>query len=468
MSYGILDLAPYVPPMRLERSEIYAAIGWAVPSLKGLATGERAIANWDEDAITMGFEAARTCLSAVQKPPSRITFASTTFPFADRSNSGIICSALDMPSSVRNEDVFGSRRAAVSALVRHFETKADGLLVASDCRDAKPGSAQEMNYGHGAAAVLLGKGRVKAEIIAASSIHDDLVDQYRSRGNRFDYALEERWVREEGWLKTVPQAIENVINEAKISTENLDKIIVHGSSGASRSIAKKFGISQEKVANNLYSSVGDLGTAHPLLMLAEAVKHSNTGDFILMVGFGQGADVVLLKRTKEKLTNDWDFESNRRVVKNYTQYLSLRDMIAIDFGLRAERDNRTALSAFYRKNKEITGMLGGRCTKCNTLQFPKSLICVKCGASHSQEFESLANMIGRIKSFTEDWLAYTPFPPYIYGNVEFEGEANIMLEFADFGPGEVKVGGHVRLVFRIKDYDNKRDFRRYFWKPAPS
>ena len=45
--------------MRLERSEIYAAVGWTVPSLKGLATGERAIANWDEDAITMGFEAAQ-------------------------------------------------------------------------------------------------------------------------------------------------------------------------------------------------------------------------------------------------------------------------------------------------------------------------------------------------------------------------------------------------------------------------
>ena len=157
MSYGVLNLAPYVPPMRLERGEIYAAVGWAVPSLKGLATGERAVANWDEDTITMGFEAARRCLSFNQKPPSRVTFASTTFPFADRSNSGVICSALNMPSSVRNEDVFGSRRAAVSALVRHFETKADGLLVASDCRDAKPGSAQEMSYGHAAAAVLLGE-----------------------------------------------------------------------------------------------------------------------------------------------------------------------------------------------------------------------------------------------------------------------------------------------------------------------
>ena len=30
-----------------------------------------------------------------------------------------------------------------------------------------------------------------------------------------------------------------------------------------------------------------------------------------------------------------------------------------------------------------------------------------------------------------------------------------------------KVGREVRMVFRVKDYDHKRNFRRYFWKPAP-
>ena len=41
-----------------------------------------------------------------------------------------------------------------------------------------------------------------------------------------------------------------------------------------------------------------------------------------------------------------------------------------------------------------------------------------------------------------------------------------MLEFTDFTAGQVKVGDCVRLVFRIKDFDHKRNFRRYFWKPA--
>jgi len=94
-------------------------------------------------------------------------------------------------------------------------------------------------------------------------------------------------------------------------------------------------------------------------------------------------------------------------------------------------------------------------------------VCVKCGALDSQSPESLAEMRGRVKSYTEDWLAYTPLPPYLYGNVEFADGANLMLEFTDFAPGAVGVGSEVRLVFRIKDFDTRRHFRRYFWKPAP-
>jgi uncharacterized OB-fold protein len=112
-------------------------------------------------------------------------------------------------------------------------------------------------------------------------------------------------------------------------------------------------------------------------------------------------------------------------------------------------------------------MMGGRCRECNTLQFPHAPMCVVCGAHNSQDPESLSGLIGTVKSYTEDWMAYTAHPPYIYGNVEFEDGANIMLEFTDFEAGQVAVGSRVRMVFRVKDFDHKRNFRRYFWKPAP-
>jgi len=43
----------------------------------------------------------------------------------------------------------------------------------------------------------------------------------------------------------------------------------------------------------------------------------------------------------------------------------------------------------------------------------------------------------------------------------------IFTEFSDTVPGELSVGSAVRFVFRIKDFDPVRGFRRYFWKATP-
>ena len=40
-------------------------------------------------------------------------------------------------------------------------------------------------------------------------------------------------------------------------------------------------------------------------------------------------------------------------------------------------------------------------------------------------------------------------------------------EFADTDPGELQVGLPLRMVYRIKDFDRNRGFRRYFWKATP-
>ncbi len=42
------------------------------------------------------------------------------------------------------------------------------------------------------------------------------------------------------------------------------------------------------------------------------------------------------------------------------------------------------------------------------------------------------------------------------------------MEFTDVEPGELKVNDSVRFVYRIKDDDRVRRFRRYFWKAAPA
>ena len=137
--------------------------------------------------------------------------------------------------------------------------------------------------------------------------------------------------------------------------------------------------------------------------------------------------------------------------------------------MREERDTRTAQSAHFRAREAITAFVGGRCTSCDTLQFPKTRYCVNpaCNRAAAQVAEPLREKIGEVKSFTEDWLALSRNPPLMYGNVRFADKAVLMMEFTGFAPGELAIGTPVRMEFRIKDFDSLRGFHRYFWKAAP-
>ena len=61
---GIVAYGAYVPRLRLSRQAVYDANKWFAAGLRGLAKGERSMANWDEDSITMAVEASRDCLTS--------------------------------------------------------------------------------------------------------------------------------------------------------------------------------------------------------------------------------------------------------------------------------------------------------------------------------------------------------------------------------------------------------------------
>ena len=76
---GIQHYGAYVPRLRLQRAAIYQANRWFAPGLRGLAKGERAIANWDEDVVTMAVEAAlRESLDAGRARLSRLVSRDTS------------------------------------------------------------------------------------------------------------------------------------------------------------------------------------------------------------------------------------------------------------------------------------------------------------------------------------------------------------------------------------------------------
>ena len=76
---GITSYGAYIPLHRLSRTEIARAWG------EGEAPGEKAVANFDEDSLTMAVAAARDCLKGID--PGSIEglyFASTTAPYKEK------------------------------------------------------------------------------------------------------------------------------------------------------------------------------------------------------------------------------------------------------------------------------------------------------------------------------------------------------------------------------------------------
>jgi len=477
---GVLSYGAYIPRRRLQRKAIADANAWFAPALKGLGRGERSMANWDEDAVTMAVEAARDCLTGVdRKDVGALTLASTTHPFDDRQNASIVATALNLQPALRSMDVGGSLRAGTSALVAAFDAAAGGtttLLAAGEHRLTKAASTQEMHYGDGAAALLLGRGQPIARLLAAHTETVDFVHQFRGRDHAHDYAWEERWIRDEGYMKIVPAAVAAALKSAGIEAGAIDHFCMPCTlPRVTPALARRMGIPDAAVRDNLAAVCGDTGAAHPLLMLTAALEDAKPGDRILVAGFGEGCDALLFE-----VTDAVKALAARRGVKGslarrkeetqYQRFLAFNEQVNLERGMRAETDKGTPLTVLYRNRATVEGLIGGRCRSCGTAQFPRARYCVnpECNALDSQDEQPFADLSGKVMSYTADVLTYCPDPPAYYGMIQFDQGGRMMADFADIDGSKLEVGIPMQMMFRIKEVDPSRGFVRYFWKAAPA
>ena len=474
---GITAFGAYLPRMRLQKQVIADANAWFDPGLKGLAKGEKAICNWDEDTITMAVEAYQDCLgNAPGQAPAALLLASTTLPFADRQNSVVVAEALNLDTSdLRTMDITCSQRAATSGLLSALDIAAAGkeaVLVASEHRKAKCASREEMLYGDGAAAIAVGGDNVIAELIASQSQAVDFIDHYRGEGEDFDYGWEERWVRDEGYMKIVPDAVNALLSKAGVSGGDIAHFVLPTDQGrVPAMVAKKLGIKGEAVADNLLQSVGITGAAHVMLLLAHRLEQAAPGDLVLVAGFGQGCDVLLFKVTDAigKQTAGKGVSghlSNGRPETNYNKYQSFNNLLEKELGKRSEVNKQGYLSAMYRARGLTNSFLGGKCTACDTVQMPKHKYCVnpECGAFDTQVDHPMAGAMGEIATWTADTLTFDYNPPAYFGMVTFEGGGRIMMDMSEVDAETFDTGSKVSMHFRLKQIDDQAGFRKYFWK----
>lgn len=479
---GLLAHGGYVPRLRLQRAAVARANAWLAPGLAAKARGERSMGNWDEDALTFAVEAARDALGPGDDRSHirTILLATTTAPFADRLNAGIVAAALTLDPGVAASDITGTQRAGLTALAMGLRLAEAGsgpvLVAAGERRIAKPVSAMELDTGDAGAAMVAGAGDgVIAEWIGHAVSTVDFVDHFRGSGETFDYAWEERWIRDEGLSKIVPPVLADALASAGVAPGAVTHFILPSTfKGLPQAMARKAGIPEAAVRDTLGATLGEAGSAQALVMLSHALETAQPGAIILAAQFGQGCEALVFRVTDaitrfRPVSGVSGWLARGRAEESHLKLLVFTRLVDWDKGMRAERDAKTALSTLHRYSDQIMGLVGGRCTVTGTVQFPRSRLSVAPNAAgvDTQEPYRFAERAARVLTWSADHLTYTPSPPNHYGQIDFEGGGRIFMDITDVDPGDVDTGTPVRMAFRVKDWDERRGFTRYFWKAVP-
>lgn len=475
---GIISFGAYIPWYRINRKTVFSAMGWFNPAT--LLPGEKAVANYDEDSITMSVAAGMDCLAGFEREKiDSLYFATTSSPYKERQASGIIATALDLRSDIRTADFTDSTKAGTTALLSAWDAIKAGsaksvLLCASDCRLGKAGSAQEQIYGDGAAALLIGDGEVVASLEGFYSVSYDFMDRWRTEDDKFSRSWEDRWIRDEGYTRFIPEAISGLLKKYELNIKDFAKVAYPCLYLREHSaIGKKLGLEPEQVQTEMLTTVGDTGTAHPLMMLVAALEEAKPGDKILVASYGNGSDALFFKVTEqiEKLRDRRGIKkhlASKKELNSYEKYSSFRNILPVEKGIRGEV-GPTQISLMWRERKTILGLCGVRCKRCGTPQYPYQRVCVNpnCGAIDEMEDYRFSDKKGRLFSYTGDNLAFSLSPPAIYGMVDFEGGGRFLFDLTDCELESLKVDMPVEMSFRRKYLDEVRGIHGYFWKARP-
>lgn len=330
---GIVSYGAYIPRYRMPREVIARAWGEVSPA------GERAVANYDEDSVTMAVESVLNCLEGFDpKAVGGLFFASTTSPYREKLGSTLIATVADLGGEILTADHASSLRCGTAALKAALDSvnsgSADNVLVAvADCRQGEPGSNLEHSFGDSAAALLIGKSKAICSVEGVYSLSKEFIDYWRKADDTFVRAGDTRFIRAYGYEATMAESITGVLNKYQLQPRDFTKVIFPAPDLRSHSqMASRLGFGKSQVQDTLYASVGDTGAAQPFVMLVAALEEARPGDRFLLVSYGDGSDAFVLRVTDEirnlgARRGVKAFLNSKRVLSNYTKFLNIRRLI---------------------------------------------------------------------------------------------------------------------------------------------
>ena len=464
---GIVSHGAYVPRYRLGPE----TSGWPVPY-------QRAVANFDEDSITMAVAAGQDCLRGHDREQiDGLLFASSTSPYAEKQGAAIIATALDLRRDIFTADITDVLRSGTAALKAALDSVAAGsasqvLVVAADTRQGPPRSETERNSGDGAAAFLIGMNDVLAEAIGSHSVSVNMLDNWRSAGDSFVRSWEDRFAIEEGLERILPEAVQGFFQKHGLNSDSFDRVACFAPDARRHGrLVRQMGFKPEQVQDPYFGRMGNTGAAFPLMLLSGALDELEADKNILVVSYGDGSDVMAFRTTelvqavgkgKGGLNRHLDTGT---VLDSYETYAKWRDIWTTDDAARRPAPSSPSVAALWRESDKNLRLHAGKCGSCGYVQYPQQRVCVNCQRREESSPVRLSEQPAEVFTYSMDYIAGAVDTPLVVSVVDFQGGGRMLCMMTDRELEEVHVGMPVTMSFRKLRVVN--GIHNYYWKAIP-
>lgn len=463
---GISAYGAYVPRYRLGAE----TDGWD-------SAGQRSVANFDEDSVSMAVAAAIDCLNGTEREEiDGLLFATTTPPYAEKQCASIIATALDLRRDIFTADITDVLRAGTTALKSALDSVAAGsaknvLVVASDNRQGAPKGEAERNSGDGAVAFIISEDAVIAEQAGSYTITENMMDTWRSAGDQFVRSWEDRFAIEEGLERIMGEAVSGFMEKEGVSVKDVAKLALYSPDARRHGqLARHLGFQPEQVQDPLFGRMGNTGAAFPLMLLAGALEDGSPGQLLLTVAYGDGSDVLGF-RTTSKIGERGHglgvsgFLDSGQVLDSYETYAKWRNVWLTDSSSRRPDPQSPSVTALWRESDQNIKFHGGVCNQCGYVQYPPQRVCVECQSRDDSTPIRLSDKLGTVFTYSLDYLAGTVDTPLAVVVVDFEPGGRVLCMMTDREVGEVQIGMPVQMSFRKLRVVN--GIHNYYWKAVP-
>jgi len=463
---GIISAAGYVPRYRLSGKTLGAVWGSS-------GAGERAVANYDEDSLTMAVEASLNAIHGRDvKGIGACFLASTSAPYAEKSSAAILATVADLSPATLTADLGGSLRCGTTALRLALDAVKAGsvtqaLVAAADLRPVAPGTAEEVQIGDGAGAMLVGDGDVIATFEGAYAASHDFTDVWRLQGDRYLNVLPDMtFVKAYGLDRHIAEAVDGVLRATGRKREDIAKVVLYGPDVRTHAAL----VRQLKLVDSatpketVIGRAGNTGSAACLLGLASALEESKPGDQILVVSYGSGAEALLfqstdaLARARAHRPVSTQLASGVPLAQ-YGKLLSFRRHVETEV-VRAFASVPTAV----REEQQDLRLYGQKCGDCGAVSYPRRHLCWQCASKQLADYK--ISRRGKVFTFAKDHLVPSPDPPTVMVSADLEGGGRFYGQLTDCDPAAVGFEMPVELCFRR--IHEGEGFISYFWKFRPA